>query len=144
MRTRVVPQRGLNFEYIMWMFTRLSAFILIFLAFVGLAAALYMGARTEMDLPTFLRWTFFPNQFHVANSNIPAVFPDWSSAYWNLMEMLIIFFGVSHGCNGLRVVLEDYVGYSAAKPFLRGLVLLLWISLLIVAYSVIIATQVTS
>jgi succinate dehydrogenase hydrophobic anchor subunit len=139
MRVRTV-QPGLSFEYFMWIFTRISGIAMILLALVGLAGALLLGARTQMDLATLVRWTFFPNPNHVVNSNIPDVAIGWATAFWQIMEMLIIFFAVSHAFNGLRVVLEDFIGYSFARPLLRGLIFLLWIFSLIVAIYVILAS----
>jgi len=121
----------------MWIFTRISGLALILMAIVGISIALIMGARTEMDVGTLLRWTFFPNSYHVVNSNIPDVVPGWANAFWQVMQMVIIFFGVTHGINGLRVVLEDYMGSSWGRVFLRGLLFLFWLFMLIVAIFVI-------
>lgn len=139
MRARTV-QPGWSFEYVMWIFTRISGLAMILLAVFGATGALIMGARTQMDLPTLMRWSFFPNPNHVVNSNIPDVAVGWATAYWQIMEMLIIFFAVSHAYNGLRVVLEDFIGQSFSKPMLRGLILLLWMFSLIVAVYVILAS----
>ncbi len=139
MRSRVV-QRGLTFEYTMWIFTRLSGLAMIILAFIGLIAALVMGARTQMDLGTLMRWTFFPNPNHVVSSNIPDVTLGWANGFWQVMEMLIIVFGVTHGFNGLRVVVEDFTGPSFWQPVLRGLVFLLWLFVMIVAIYVILSS----
>ena len=139
MRARTV-QPGWSFEYVMWIFTRISGLALILLAVFGVTGALIMGARTQMDLPTLMRWSFFPNPNHVVNSNIPDVAVGWATAYWQIMQMLIIFFAVSHAYNGLRVVLEDFIGQSFSKPMLRGLILLLWMFSLIVAVYVILAS----
>jgi succinate dehydrogenase hydrophobic anchor subunit len=139
MRARTV-QPGWSFEYVMWIFTRISGLAMILLAVFGTTGALIMGARTQMDLPTLMRWSFFPNPNHVVNSNIPDVAVGWATAYWQIMQMLIIFFAVSHAYNGLRVVMEDFIGQSFSKPMLRGLILLLWMFSLIVAVYVILAS----
>ena len=139
MRTRTI-QPGMNFEYIMWIFTRLSGLGMILLAVTGLAGALLMGARTQMDLATLMRWTFFPNPNHVVNSEIPDVAIGWATAFWQIMQLLIIFLAVTHGFNGLRVVIEDFMGDSYARPLVRGLISLLWLFALIVAVYVILAS----
>jgi succinate dehydrogenase / fumarate reductase membrane anchor subunit len=105
-----------------------------------MAAAFWMGARTQVDVATLVRWTFFPNPNHVVNSDIPDVTLGWANAYWQIMQMLIVFFGVTHGMNGLRVVVEDYLGSTWARPFLRGVVLLLWLFVIIMAVYVILAS----
>jgi succinate dehydrogenase hydrophobic anchor subunit len=127
-------------EYAMWIFTRLSGLGMILLALIGISGAFIMGARTQMDLATLMRWTFFPNPNHVVNSEIPDVALGWATAFWQVMQMLIVFLGITHGFNGLRVVIEDYTGRSFWRPFLRGLIFLLWLFLLIVAIYVILAS----
>ncbi len=140
MTSRPAPQVGFSFEYLMWIFTRISGLVLILLAIIGVVGAFIMGARLQIDLPTLVRWTFFPNPNHVVNSNIPDVAMGWATAYWQIMQMMIIFFGGTHGINGLRVVIEDYLDSGWLKVVLRGLLLLLWIFMLIVAVYVILAS----
>ena len=139
MQARTI-QPGFSLEYILWIFTRLSGLSMVLLALIGVAGALLMGARTQMDLPTLMRWTFFPNPNHVVNSNIPDVTLGWATAFWQIMQMLIVSLGVTHGFNGLRVVIEDYTGQSIWRPILRGLIFLLWLFLLIIAIYVILAS----
>jgi succinate dehydrogenase hydrophobic anchor subunit len=139
MRSRVVTP-GMNFEYMMWIFTRISGLAMLLLAVIGVSGALLMGARTQMDLPTLVRWMFFPNPNHVINSDIPDIAMGWATAYWQIMQMLLIFFAATHGFNGLRVVIEDFIGQSFARPMLRGLIFLLWLFSLIVAVYVILAS----
>jgi succinate dehydrogenase hydrophobic anchor subunit len=54
--------------------------------------------------------------------------------------MLILFFGATHGMNGLRVVVEDYLGASWAKVLWRGAIFLIWLFVLIVGVYVILAS----
>ena len=137
MASRPAPQIGFSFEYLMWIFTRISGASLLFLAFIGIIGAFWMGARTQMDAGALMRWTFFPNSYHVVNTNVPKVDPGWMNAYWNTIQMLVVFFALTHGMNGLRVVIEDYVKRPWLRIFLRGLVFLLWLFMLIVATYVI-------
>lgn len=139
MRARTV-QPGLTFEYIMWIFTRISGLAMLLLAATGVVGAFILGARTQVDMPTLMRWTFFPNPNHVVNSEIPDVTLGWANAYWQIIQMLIIFFAATHAYNGLRVVIEDYLGQSFWRPLLRGLIFLLWLLSLIVAVYVILAS----
>jgi len=132
MRSRVIPQRGMNLDYVMWLFMRISGLALVLLGILGVIGAAVMGARTQVDLPTLMRWAFFPNPNHVINSDIPEV-GIWATAYWQVMQILVVFFGVTHGINGLRNVLEDYVENSFFQILLRGLIFLIWLAILIVA-----------
>jgi succinate dehydrogenase hydrophobic anchor subunit len=110
----------------MWVFTRLSGISLILLVVIGISAGLLIGARSQMDLGTLMRWTFFPNSNHVLDSEIPDLFL-WANGFWQIMQILVLFFAATHGFNGLRVVLEDYSLSGFLQVFLRFLILLLWI-----------------
>lgn len=140
MRARYVPQRGINLDYLMWLFTRISGVGIVVLALIGLGAAMYMGARLQMDLPTLLRWTFFPNPNHVVNSNIPDVTLGWANAFWQIMQFLIIVFAFTHAANGLRMIVEDYVGHTFWQPFIRAVFALLMIGMVIVGIYVVIGS----
>jgi len=140
MRARYVPQRGINLDYLMWLFTRISGVGIVVLALIGLGAAMYMGARLQMDLPTLLRWTFFPNPNHVVNSNVPDVTLGWANAFWQIMQFLIIVFAFTHAANGLRMIVEDYVGHTFWQPFIRAVFALLLIGMVIVGIYVVIGS----
>lgn len=140
MSSRPAPQIGFSFEYLMWIFTRISGLVMYLLAFVGLAMAFWMGARQQVDIGALARWTFFPNPNHVTNTNIPDVTLGWSNAWWQVMEMLIFLFAVTHGMNGVRVIYEDYIGNTWGRALGRGIIFLLWIFLLIVGIYVILAS----
>ena len=139
MTIRKVPQSGWNLEYIMFLFTRLSGLAFFILSIIGILAALYMGARTQMDLGTLMRWTFFPNINHVLDSEIPNT-DLWSSGLWQIFQISILFFGGTHGLNGLRVVLEDYVSHPAVQILIRLVIFLLWVFLLMVAIYVVLGS----
>ena len=138
MRPRTVPQPGINLDYLMWQFTRLSGLFLVLLAAIGFTYALLLGARTQIDLPTLLRWTFFPNPNHVVNY-VADVEAGWMNAGLQVLQMAIIFFGITHGFNGLRMILEDYVGRGFGQMMMRGFIFLLWLVVFIVAIQVILA-----
>ena len=140
MRPRYVPQRGINLDYLMWLFTRISGLGIVVLALIGLSLAMYMRARLQMDLPTVLRWTFFPNPSHVINSNIPDVTLGWANAFWQIMQFLIIFLAFTHAANGLRMIAEDYLGHTLWQPFVRAFFALLWMAMIIIAVYVVIGS----
>jgi len=126
MRMALSRRSLMKFDTWMWLFTRLSGLAMILTAVLGLVGALAMGARLHMDLPSLMRWVYFPNPYHVANSDIPDVAQGWISAYWQILQMAVVFFGATHGFNGLRVVMEDYVHARVARLVLRGVILVLW------------------
>ena len=137
LRSQTVPRRAWSLEFVMWVFTRVSGAGMLIIGALGMAGALWMGARSQMDLATLMRWTFFPNPNHVVNSNIPDVNLGWVGVYWQILQTLIIFFGVTHGFNGLRVVLEDYIPSLLINRILRVVILLLWLAVMAVAFYII-------
>ncbi len=131
MSSRSVPHPGVNFEYVMWLFTRISGLALAVLSIVGAVGAMLLGARKEIDLPAFMRWMYIPNPNHVINSNIPDLTMGWINTWWQTLEIAIVFFGVSHGMNDLRNVIEDYVSKSSWQNILRLVILVLWLFFLV-------------
>jgi len=125
-KPRTAPQRGFHFDYLMWLFTRLSALAMYLLALVGIVAALLMSARQNMTVADLLRWAFMPNPNHVANTNIPDI-EAWKGIFWQGMGILMLFFAGAHGLHGLLNVLEDYISRTWVRNFLRILVLLFWV-----------------
>jgi len=125
-KLRTAPQRGFHFDYLMWLFTRLSALAMYLLAIVGIIAALLMSARQNMTVADLMRWAFMPNPNHVANTNIPDV-ETWKGIFWQVMGILMLFLAGAHGLHGLLNVLEDYISSTRVRNLLRGLVLLVWV-----------------
>jgi len=140
MQTRITPQRGLTLDYLMWLITRISGLAIILLALTGLGMGLFLGARLQMDMVALLRWTFFPNYNHVLNTNVPDVTLGWVSAFWQVMQMLVVIFAGTHAANGLRMIAEDYLGQRIGRNILRGFFLFLWVAFLVLAISVIVGS----
>ena len=140
MRSRDIPRPSWNLEYLMWLFTRLSGISIAVLALAAFTAAMIMGARNQMDFGTLLRWTFFPNPNHVLDSEIPDITAGWANGFWQITQMLLAFFGATHGFNGLRVVVEDYTNPGFWQLALRGLIFLLWIFTTLIAVYVILGS----
>lgn len=115
-RTLPLNQRGLNFETLMWLFTRLSALALYLLMLVAVIGALVMGARTQMNLADVLRWAFTPNATHIQSTNVPALEP-WATPFWKVVASLLVFTAAAHGLHGVLSVLDDYF----AQPWVRVL-----------------------
>jgi succinate dehydrogenase / fumarate reductase membrane anchor subunit len=72
------------------------------------------------------------------NSEIPNT-DLWESGLWQIFQILILFFGGTHGLNGLRVVLEDYVSRPGLQMLLRFVIFLVWIFLLMLSVYVVIS-----
>ena len=137
MRPRTAPQRGFNLEYMMWVFTRISGVAIFTLALIGLGSAFAMHARTGMDLVTLLRWTFFPNSYHVQAAAETIDIDPFTTGIWRIMQLMIIFFASTHGLNGIRMILEDYTGPSIFRLLLRGILFTLWLFMIFIAVTLI-------
>jgi succinate dehydrogenase hydrophobic anchor subunit len=139
MNLRTAPQRGVNFDYIMWLFTRLSALAMYLLGFIGIAGALLMGARQEMSLPDLMRWAFTPEVTHVVNTNIPNI-EAWKTIFWQTMGSLMVLLAGAHGFHGLLNVIEDYLKSAGVRRFVRILVIVIWLLMSAIAVYVILTS----
>ena len=126
MNLRTAPQRGVNFDYIMWLFTRLSALAMYLFALIGLVGALLMGARQNMSLADLMRWAFMPEVTHVLNTNVANI-DAWKTLFWQIMGILLVLLAGAHGFHGLLNVIEDYLSSARVRQFLRIVVIVIWL-----------------
>jgi succinate dehydrogenase hydrophobic anchor subunit len=110
--------RGLNFEMLMWAFTRFTALAMYGLILFAMIGALIMGARTHMNFADVMRWSFTPNVTHVQDTNVPDVAP-WASAFWKSVASLMILVATAHGVHGLVVIADDYITGSRGRNIVR-------------------------
>jgi len=127
MSTRAAPKIGFNFDYVMWLFTRLSALAMYALAIAGVIGALWMGARTSMKLPDLMRWMFMPEATHV-NSPSVANLLAWKTIFWQVMGGLVVVLASAHGLHGVLSVLEDYLAGARLRRALRLVILFVWLA----------------
>ena len=133
---RTAPKRGVNFDYIMWLYTRLSALAMYGLALIGIVGALIMGARLQMSLPDLMRWAFTPEVTHVQNTDVANI-DVWKTLFWQVMGTLMVLLAGAHGYHGLLNVLDDYVKSAGWRIFLRYFTIAIWIAMTVVAVYVI-------
>jgi succinate dehydrogenase / fumarate reductase, membrane anchor subunit len=95
---RSITFRG-NFERYAYTFMRMSGIALLILA-VG-----------HMLIQHVLNST--------ANLTIQFVAVQWKSWGWKAYDMLLLAFAISHGINGLRNVLEDYIHNRATMAWIN-------------------------
>jgi succinate dehydrogenase hydrophobic anchor subunit len=117
-RTLPLSKRGLNFEMLMWYFTRLSALAMYALILFAIIGALVMGARTQMNFADIMRWGFMPNGTHVQNSNIPDLAP-WVIPFWKLVASALLLVATAHGVHGLVVIADDYIAKHGGRQVAR-------------------------
>jgi succinate dehydrogenase hydrophobic anchor subunit len=139
MNRRALPQRGWNFDYVMWLFTRLSALGMYLFAIVGLIGALLMGARRQVNMADILRWSFMPNSNHVLLETSNNVLnPDvWMTTFWKVMGSGILLLAAAHGFHGLLNVIEDYLSSRRVRVALRTVGLLIMVAAMAVSIYVI-------
>lgn len=138
MKRRTVPIR-VNGEYLLWLFTRISALVMYLLVFLAIGGALILGARRQMTLADLLRWGFMPNISHVLNTNIASIEP-WATSFWRAMAICMFFFASAHGLRGLLSVAEDYLTRPRLRRILRTLVFCIWLAFLAIGSFVILSS----
>ena len=119
-RTLPLNKRGLNFETLMWLFTRLSALGMYAFILMGAIGALIMGARTQMNMADLMRWSFMPNTTHVQNTNVLDL-SMWSNPFWKVSASLLYLLAMAHGVHGLVVVCDDYIAGVTGRKIVRFL-----------------------
>lgn len=82
-------RRSSNFELYAWYFMRISGLILLVIAVFHV---LYMHINVGVE-----------------NINFSDVTARWDSPFWRIFELFLLVFGLSHGINGTRQVLDDYI-----------------------------------
>jgi succinate dehydrogenase / fumarate reductase membrane anchor subunit len=93
---------GGGFETFSWYFFRISGVILIFLVIVHL---IVMHVTTDVRCTTYM-----------------FVSMRYSNPFWRLFDWLLLTLALTHGLNGLRVVIDDYVRSASARVWLQSIV----------------------
>jgi len=132
-RSRRLPltRRGLNFEMLMWLFTRLTALGMYALVLFALIGALIMGARNNMTFADVMRWGFLPNVSHVQSTEVPELEP-WSTPFWKVTACLMLLVAAAHGVHGLVVIADDYIVSPRGRQIARIISILFLLSMSII------------
>ena len=97
--------RSGTLEVYSWFFMRVSGVVLLFIAVFHV---LWMHLVVGVD-----------------NINFDVVALRWQNPLWRLFDLALLIFALSHGTNGTRWVLEDYVtsrGWQVAAKWLLYLI----------------------
>jgi len=135
-RSLSLSQRGMNFEMLMWLFTRLSALAMYALILFGMIGALVMGARNQMNFADVMRWAFMPNVTHVQSTNVPDLAP-WASTFWKLTGCALFLVAAAHGIHGLVVIADDYIKSTRGRQIARILSIIMLISISVIGLYII-------
>jgi succinate dehydrogenase / fumarate reductase membrane anchor subunit len=120
-RPFVQPRRSGNLERIAWLFTRISAVVLLVMALFHL---LYMHIAMGMDTVSFqlIAWR-------------------WQFPGWRLFDLFLLVFGWLHGANGMRVVLDDYVHSPFGRTVAHALLLVVTMTLIVLGAFVVLTFE---
>ncbi|MEJ2737993.1 MAG: succinate dehydrogenase [Anaerolineae bacterium] len=105
------PRRSGNLERMAWLFTRISAIVLLVMAVFHL---LYMHLALGMDAISFqlIAWR-------------------WQFPGWRLFDLCLLVFGWLHGANGIRIVIDDYVHSPAGRIVANALLSIVTATLIV-------------
>lgn len=84
-----VAKASSNFELYAWFFMRVSGVIMLLIAVFHL---LLMHVNIG-----------------VGNIDYDTIAGRWQSPFWRLYDLFLLVFAMTHGTNGARYVLEDYI-----------------------------------
>ena len=130
-KSKSIPlaKRGLNFEMLMWLFTRLSALAMYALILFAVIGALVMGARNQMNFADVMRWGFMPNVTHVQNTDLQST-DAWATTFWKLAASVLLMVAVAHGVHGLVTIADDYIVTPRGRNIVRLISILFMLSMI--------------
>jgi succinate dehydrogenase / fumarate reductase membrane anchor subunit len=112
-----------RFELYAWFFMRLSGLVLMVLAVFHL---LYMhfiipGGIAGINYETIVaRWTD----------------PVWGF-FWRTFDLLLLIFGLSHGSNGLRYLIDDYLQHEGQRIMVKMILVIIYLVLIVMGTTII-------
>jgi succinate dehydrogenase / fumarate reductase, membrane anchor subunit len=116
---------GSKFETFMWFFTRVTGILFLLMGAFNLVYANLSGGYGNMDMGAQMRWAFFPISFHVQSSAVE-VTPNFFNPFWQVYSFLMVAFAATHGYNGLRVIVSDYIRRPMLLQWVKAIIFLLW------------------
>jgi len=91
-----------NFELYSWLFMRISGIVLIFLV---------LGHLLIMNIL----------DGGVQRINFAFVAGRWSSPFWQVWDLLMLWLAMLHGTNGMRTIINDYAERDQTRFWLKML-----------------------
>jgi succinate dehydrogenase / fumarate reductase, membrane anchor subunit len=126
---RVVRGRsGSRFETFMWFFTRVTGILFLFMGAFNLIYANLSRSTGALDVGAQMRWAFFPISFHITSSNVEVT--NFQNPFWEVWSFLLFIVAATHGYNGIRVILGDYVRHPLLLSWLKALLFAVWLFLI--------------
>ncbi|WP_243077026.1 succinate dehydrogenase hydrophobic membrane anchor subunit [Microbacterium sp. SS28] len=103
---RTTPRKGANLEKWGWIYMRASGVLLVVLIFGHLFVNLVLGEGVKQ-----IDFAFVAGKF--------------ATPFWQWWDVLMLWLALIHGANGMRTIVNDYVGHERTR---RVLVWALWLS----------------
>lgn len=94
-----------NWELWGWLFMRISGVILVVLIFGHLFVNLMMGEG-------------------IKSIDFAFVGGKWSSPFWKVWDLVMLWLAMIHGTNGVRTVINDYAEKRGTKIVLKSLIVI--------------------
>jgi succinate dehydrogenase / fumarate reductase membrane anchor subunit len=105
-----------NYERHAFLYMRVSGLLLLFLAMGHLVFQLLIN--------------------NVADLSVAVVTERWQNGFYRFNEWLLLIFSLSHGLNGLKNVLEDYIHNESAMRIIRWTLLIFFVvTIVVVSYA---------
>lgn len=96
------PRPAGGAELMLWFFMRVSGVVLLLMAVFHLLWMHFVVGLDRIDFEVVAR--------------------RWENPLWRLFDLVLLAFALSHGLNGLKMVLEDYVHRPGLRAALKGAV----------------------
>jgi succinate dehydrogenase / fumarate reductase membrane anchor subunit len=110
-----------RFETLSWLFMRVSGIVLLFMAVFHLLLMHYgIGVR---------------------NLSFDVVAQRWEGPWWRLYDFFLLAFALTHGMNGARILLDEYVRAGGWRLFLKTVLSLVYVTLIVMGAYVIVTFQ---
>ncbi len=101
-RTPTRSGQRTNYELYSWLFMRISGIVLVFLVLGHLLIQNILDGGVQ-------------------RINFAFVAGRWSSPFWQVWDLLMLWLAMLHGSNGLRVVINDYAERDSTRFWLKTL-----------------------
>ena len=119
-------ERSSNFELFAWFFMRVSGIILLFMVLFHLYYMHFVVGVADID------FSVIAGRWHGPMGIV-----------WRTFDLGLLLFAFTHGTNGVRYVLEDYIHSNAWRVLAKTLLFLLYVGLLFMGIYVIFAFDAT-
>ncbi len=110
-------ERTGNFELFAWFFMRVSGVLLLLMVLFHLF------------------WMHFV--IGVENITFKVVAQRWENPFWRIYDLFLLIFAWTHGTNGMRYIVEDYVRSPGWRVTFKTLLFALYFALLVMGMYVI-------